>query len=98
MFTGHVQTLSTCRVLPAIPRPLTLTAVWRGIEAEAFTSWLPFLLPNQQHQISEVQKRLFLSHHILELPEINSVILRPNMLLPKCMQTSNTQFIITLNI
>jgi len=35
------------------PHPLTLTVIPRGVEAEVFAGWLPFLSPNQQYQSTE---------------------------------------------
>jgi len=51
--TGQAKALHTHSVLWAITHPLTLMAIPKGIEAEVFTGWMPFLSPNQQCQSTE---------------------------------------------
>jgi len=51
ILTGHAKTLRTQRVLQAVLRPLTLTAV--TISKGSFWSRMPFLLPNRQCKNTE---------------------------------------------
>jgi len=46
-------------ILQAVPCPLTLPTIPSGTEAEVFTGWMPFPLPNQQCQSPEGMHKHF---------------------------------------